>query len=115
MDRYDLYKKARTRVKLRKKFYAHVLSWVCMSVFFIMINLLTADYFWAIFPILGWGIGVAFHGIRVFSDEWEDNEIEKELEKLKHKNRQRHGEWDPDLDLDDLKDLRKEWNDKDFV
>ena len=45
----------------------------------------TTDYFWAIFPILAWGIGVAFHGIQVFSSEWEDAEVDREYERLKKK------------------------------
>ncbi len=58
-----------------------------MSVFFILLNIFTSNFFWAIFPILGWGIMLAFHGIKVFStvygDEWEEREIEKEMEKLR--------------------------------
>ena len=88
-----------------------------MSVFFIMINLFTTDYFWAIFPILVWGIGVAFHGIQVFSDEWEDQEIDKEFERLKRKQMDHHGSYEVgDFDnLDSFKELRKEWKDQDFV
>lgn len=56
-----------------------------MSVFFILLNLATSDYFWAIFPILGWGIGVAFHGIQIFTNEWEDSEIDREYERLKRR------------------------------
>lgn len=63
----------------KKKLYRHVLTWIVMSVFFILINLATSNYFWAIFPVLGWGIAVAFHAIRVLSDEWEEQEIEREL------------------------------------
>ena len=85
-----------------------------MSVFFIMINLFTTDYFWAIFPILGWGIGVAFHGIQVFSDEWEDHEIDKEYDRLKRRRPDLEKFNDP-IDLEDMKDLRKEWKDQDFV
>ena len=57
----ELYEYAKKRVSKRRKFYSHVIMWLVMSVFFILINLATADYFWAIFPILFWGIGVAFH------------------------------------------------------
>ena len=82
MNAKDLYQHARQKVQRRKKFYGHVISWVIMSIFFILLNLATTDYFWAIFPILGWGIGVAFHGIQVFTSEWEDTEIDREYERL---------------------------------
>ena len=73
------------------------MTWVIMSVFFILLNLFTSDIFWAIFPILGWGVAVAFHAIRVFSftygDDWEQREIEKEIAKIKQ-NKQPHADSD---------------------
>ena len=114
MSGQKLYDQARTRVKHRKKFYSHIVTWIIMSVFFILINLFTTDYFWAIFPILAWGIGVAFHGLQVFSDEWEDDEITKEYNRLKKKNMDFHGD-----SLDDLKEgvpqVPSDWRDSDFV
>lgn len=85
-----------------------------MSAFFILLNIYTSDYFWAIFPILGWGIGVAFHGIQVFSDEWEDQEIEREYERLRQKGIRRHGDTGEEP-IEDLGELRKQWEEKDFV
>ena len=112
MSHHKLYDQARNRVKSRKKFYSHILTWVIMSVFFILVNLLTTDYFWAIFPILAWGIGVAFHGIQVFSDEWEDQEIEREYERLKRRNMDFHGE---ENDTEERFQSTTDWQDKDFV
>ncbi len=83
----DIYRMARKRVRQKRKFYTHFMSWLVMSVFFILLNLFTADFFWAIFPILGWGVAIAFHAIKVFSftygDDWEQREIEKEITKIK--------------------------------
>lgn len=109
MDAQELYEHARNRVKVRKKFYSHVTSWVVLSVFFILLNLATTDYFWAIFPILAWGIGVAFHGIQVFTNEWEDSEIEREYERLK-KRRQAQNPSE-----EDLEEMSAGWNEQDFV
>lgn len=109
MDAQELYKHARERVKTRKKFYSHVVTWVVMSVFFILLNLATTDYFWAIFPILAWGIGVAFHGIQVFTNEWEDTEIEREYERLKKRRRAFNPE---EGDLEEVESLL---DDRDFV
>jgi hypothetical protein len=114
MSSQKLYEEAKIRVKSRKKFYSHIVTWVIMSVFFILINLFTTDYFWAIFPILAWGIGVAFHGIQVFSDEWEDQQIEREYDRLKRKTMDFHGEEIEDAP-EDFRNLRKEWKDQDFV
>ena len=109
MDAQELYEHARNRVKTRKKFYSHVITWVVLSVFFILLNLATTDYFWAIFPILAWGIGVAFHGIQVFTNEWEDTEIDREYERLRKRRRVFNPE-EGDLEESGIK-----WDDKDFV
>lgn len=109
MGTQDLYQHAKSRVKKKRRFFSHVTTWVVMSVFFILLNLSTTDYFWAIFPILGWGIGVAFHGIQVFSSEWEDEEIEREYERLKRKRRAMHPE------EEDLQDADNKWDESDFV
>ena len=93
----EIYKIAKKRVSEKRKFYSHLMTWVIMSVFFILLNLFTSDIFWAIFPILGWGVAVAFHAIRVFSftygDDWEQREIEKEIAKIKQ-NKQPHTDSD---------------------
>jgi hypothetical protein len=116
MNEEELYFRARKRVKARRKLYSHILSWVIMSAFFILLNLFTSNYFWAIFPILGWGIGVAFHGIQVFSEEWEDKEVDKEYERMRRRHMHRHGEEDEEnLELHEFKDLKNEWKEKDFV
>ena len=110
MDAQELYEHAKNRVKTRKKFYSHVITWVVLSVFFILLNLATTDYFWAIFPILAWGIGVAFHGIQVFSNEWEDAEVDREFERLKRKREAVH----PELENLDA-EHNPSWEEKDFV
>lgn len=80
-----------------------------MSVFFILLNLSTTDYFWAIFPILGWGIAVAFHGIQIFTNEWEDTEIDREYERLKRRRRAQNPE------ESDMEDYEGGLDDRDFV
>jgi hypothetical protein len=51
-----------------------------------VINLLSSPhYIWAVWPMLGWGIGVAVHAFnlfrlpRLFGPQWERNQIEKRL------------------------------------
>lgn len=110
MSEEHLYSQAKSKVKSRKKFYSHVITWILLSILFIFINLFTSDYFWAIFPILAWGIGVAFHGIQVFSDEWEEQEVEREFNKMKNRNYQSMDRSDPE----DVVKTRSE-ADRDFV
>lgn len=37
-----------------------------MSLFFVALNLMTSGNFWAIWPIMGWGIGVAMQGLSLY-------------------------------------------------
>ena len=120
---YHIYKKAKKRVRDKRKFYSHFVTWGVMSFFFIMLNLFTSDFFWAIFPILGWGIGLAFHGIKVFSssygEDWEEREIKREMERIRKnsywKSRFEEDAGENQLNLKSIKQFRKEWNDSDFV
>ncbi len=55
---------------LREKkidFRRHFRTYLVMSLFFIALNLLGGSHqFWAIWPILGWGIGVAMQGLSLY-------------------------------------------------
>lgn len=53
------------------------------------INLLTsADYLWFVWPLLGWGIGLASHAFGVVSKEWQERRVRALLE--------RGGLWTPE-------------------
>ncbi|MCF6231737.1 MAG: helix-turn-helix domain-containing protein [Rhodobacteraceae bacterium] len=68
-----------------KGFYAHLASYVLVMILLLVLNLVTGGSFWVVWPALGWGIGVFFHGISVFetfspfSVDWEKRQIEKRL------------------------------------
>ena len=49
------------------KFYIHLSIYVAMSIVFVVFNLSsTPEELWFQWPIMGWGIGVAFHALSVF-------------------------------------------------
>ncbi|MCF6305745.1 MAG: helix-turn-helix domain-containing protein [Rhodobacteraceae bacterium] len=71
-----------------KGFYAHLITFVAVMLALLVINLLTSpEYFWVVWPALGWGIGLVVHGIGVFEifslfgPEWEKKQMEKRLRK----------------------------------
>jgi hypothetical protein len=75
------YRKASRRVKELKEFYGNLTSFCLVIPFLAALNLLTAPgYLWFLWPMLGWGIGVAFHAVNVFGlgRSWEERKI-KEL------------------------------------
>jgi len=119
--------KAQKRVKAKKHFYKHLTSYVIISLFLFALNMFTSPhYWWSGFPLLGWGMGLAFHyvdvlGIPVFgilNREWEDRQLETELrnmkqEELQQKPKRLTGKNNED-DLQ-LKELRKNYDESELV
>ncbi|WP_449388868.1 2TM domain-containing protein [Chryseobacterium lineare] len=83
-DHDKSYERAQKRVKEIKSFYSNLISYCIIIPFLIIINLMTSpDNIWFYFPMLGWGIGVAAHGMSVFAigKSWEEKKIREILEK----------------------------------
>lgn len=74
-------KQARKRIEDEKGFYGNVAAYLVVNTFLIAINLITdPSYFWAIWPLLGWGTGVAGHAFSVFGlpgigRSWEERRL----------------------------------------
>ena len=69
-----------------KGFYSHLVIYLAVIALLVIINLVTwSGYFWAIWPALGWGVGVLVHAASVFElipffgPEWERRRIAREL------------------------------------
>ena len=112
MNENELLKRAKKRVKAKKDFYAHLGSYIGTMLFLCFINFMTSPgYWWVIWPAAGWGFGLISHYFSVFGffgiqgDNWEEKELQKEMDRL----RQKEGyppEEEP-LDLDERLDLRE--------
>lgn len=118
----DAYEKARVRVKKKKEFYQHLASYVIMSGFFFLLNAVTSfGSWWFYWPMMGWGIGLAFHyfdafgfpGVGEISEEWEQRAIEEELQKMGADRGP--SAMDEKLDLKELEKRPNKWNDSDLV
>lgn len=86
-DRYFLAKK---KVQSIKGFYGNLIAFVGVNAMLIFINLYTSpQYLWFFWPLLWWGAGVVFHGLKVFEvfptmgKEWEERKIKEFMEKEK--------------------------------
>ena len=84
----DRYNKAQKRVEEIKGFYGNLTSYVVVNIGLLVLNLLTSpNHLWFFWPLFGWGIGVAIHGMKVFNylpffdQEWEQKKIKKFMEK----------------------------------
>lgn len=83
-DKNESYERAQKRVKEIKSFYGNLISYCIIIPFLIIVNLMTSpEDLWFIFPMLGWGIGLAAHGMGVFGigKQWEEKKIRQILEK----------------------------------
>ncbi|HBR54787.1 MAG TPA: 2TM domain-containing protein [Flavobacteriaceae bacterium] len=80
-------KEAIEKVERLKGFYTHFTIYLIFVPIFISINYFGGSNFpWAIFPIVGWGIGVAGHATETFGwnpffgKDWERRKIEEFME-----------------------------------
>ena len=71
-------------------FYIHAVQYVVVIAGLAAINLVTSPgYLWFLWAALGWGIGVAFHGLSVFEvinlfgDGWERRQVAKRLARIR--------------------------------
>ena len=76
------YNEARRRVRGLRFFYMHALVYVGVNALLIVINLITSPHRpWASAPLMGWGVGLAVHGIMTWSRvgllgrNWEERKI----------------------------------------
>ena len=62
----DLNRRARKRVSQKLGFYTHALVFVLVNLGLFAINSVTGGQRWSHFPLWGWGLGLAIHGIVTF-------------------------------------------------
>jgi sterol desaturase/sphingolipid hydroxylase (fatty acid hydroxylase superfamily) len=74
--------------KERVGFKRSVLSYVFVNLFLIGVwyfgSKENLDYFWPIWPILGWGLGLVFQYLKAYQGN-RINDVENEYQKLKNK------------------------------
>ncbi len=76
------------RLKKRRDFSAHLLVYVLVNAFIVSIWALTNPdgFFWPIFPLAGWGIGVVMNAWDVFhNDEFDEEQIRREMDRLQER------------------------------
>ena len=64
----ERYYQAQKRVKEIREFYEHLTVYVLVNPIVIVVNLMTSPgYLWFIWCLMGWGIAIVLHGLKVFS------------------------------------------------
>jgi hypothetical protein len=79
--------RARRRVARKMGFYIHALVFVLVNAGLFAINAVTGEPRWAQFPLMGWGVGLAIHGIVTFialqGDGVHQSMLDREIEYLR--------------------------------
>ena len=115
----DIHHQAERRVRSKSKFYKHLFVYLVVNGFFTVVALLDGEGTAPLIMAFSWGIGLAFHYLRVFgfpgngvlSHAWEDKQYQRELERLARKQRS------PKMAEEqlDLKVMAKSYRDSDLV
>ncbi len=86
----ERYYYAKKKVNDIRGFYGNLIAYIVFNIFFLILNLLTSPkQLWFYWPLLGWGVGVFFHGMKVFGyspflgKNWEERKIKELMEKEK--------------------------------
>ncbi len=71
------------RIRAKRAFRVHLAVYLAVNALLVLIWAVTsAAYFWPVWPMLGWGLGVAAHAVSVYLGPSEISEahIERELQ-----------------------------------
>jgi hypothetical protein len=86
----QLRQRARRRVNQKMGFYIHLAVYVLVNLGLAAINLASGGQRWHLWPLAGWGLGLAIHGIVTFAslrgEGVRERMLDKELARLKQRN-----------------------------
>jgi 2TM domain len=77
--------RALERIEKKQEFHAHLLAYVLVNAMLVGIWAVTgAGFFWPVFPLLGWGIGIGFQAWDTYRPgEPSEQQIQREIEHLR--------------------------------
>ena len=83
----DIRRRAKKRVDMKMGFYIHLLVFICVNLGLAALNALQGGHRWSIWPLGGWAIGLAIHGLVTFlslrGDGLRERMLAQEIERLK--------------------------------
>lgn len=88
-DDMELRERAIRALKKRRDFRGHVLVYLLVNTFLVVIWWMTSPdgFFWPVFPIVGWGIGVVMNAWDVYyAEDLDEEKIAREMRHLAHKS-----------------------------
>jgi hypothetical protein len=84
-DEQNLRDEAVARLKKKRDFRVHALMYVLVNAFLVVIWAVAGSgLFWPIFPIVGWGVGLAANAYDVYGRKpFSEDDIRREAERLR--------------------------------
>lgn len=83
--------RARKRVDMKLAFYVHLIVYVCVNAGLALLNVVLGGHRWSVWPLLGWGIGLAVHGLVTLAnlrgEGLRERMLASEIERLKKSGR----------------------------
>lgn len=90
-----VYKKAKKKAQEIRSFYINLACYCTVIPVLVFINLyFTPEYYWFVFSMLGWGLGLFFHAMGAFGwspflgKDWEQRKLQQFIDE--EKNKQQH-------------------------
>ena len=82
-ERHEQSLRAAFEAELRGGFKSHVFRFLVVNMFLFLLNIFATPHeFWFVYPLLGWGVGLAFQGVHTFrSGPEREEEFQKWLER----------------------------------
>ncbi|MCP3425993.1 2TM domain-containing protein [Rothia sp. AR01] len=82
----QLRERAMKRLREKREFLLHLVIYLAVNVLLVVLWASSEDpgFFWPIFPILGWGIGVFSHGWTVYRGQhFSEDRIRREMDRMR--------------------------------
>jgi uncharacterized ion transporter superfamily protein YfcC len=81
----ELRERATERLKSKREFRTHLVMYMLVNAMLVVIWAVTdSGFFWPIFPIVGWGIGLGGHAWSIYGDKpIAEDEIRREMDQLR--------------------------------
>lgn len=82
----ELRDRAVEQLKKKRAFYGHLLVYVLINSMIVVVWAMTTHgFFWPVFPMLGWGIGVVMNAWDVWRGDFTSDQIAREMARLEHR------------------------------
>jgi hypothetical protein len=90
-DAFELDPRSRAvrRLRKRREFKQHLAAYIVINTLIVGIWMVTGPYNghwfpWFLFPLLGWGVGLTFHGLDAYGREITEAAIQQEMARESH-------------------------------